>query len=110
MPALLPEPAPQVEHLERRDFETGGRMYFLATGNFTDRSKLGPLMKEDVAKVHEHLAAGILLSAYRRADGGTGPVLIYKTENLEQAKERAAELPFVQAGLLHLDFTELVTI
>jgi uncharacterized protein YciI len=84
-------------------------MYFLATGNFTDRSKLAPLMKDEVAKVYEHLAAGILLSVYRRADG-TGAVLIYKAENLEQAKQRAAELPFVQAGLLPLDFTELVAI
>ena len=81
-------------------------MYFLATGVFTDRTKLKPLLQAEREKLHELQGDGVVASAYYRPDGG-GVVLILQVPNVEEAHRRMGELPFVKAGLLVFDFVEL---
>jgi hypothetical protein len=85
----------------------GGDMYFLATGVFTDRSKLGPLLQAERDKLHELQREGVVPSAYYRPDGG-GVVLILQVPNVEEAHRRMGELPFAKVGLLVFEFAELV--
>jgi hypothetical protein len=85
----------------------GGDMYFLATGVFTDRSKLGPLLQAERDKLHELQREGVVPSAYYRPDGG-GVVLIVQVPNVEDAHRRMGELPFVKVGLLVFEFVELI--
>jgi hypothetical protein len=82
-------------------------MYVLASGTFTERGKLAPLLTDEVAKVHELRDRGIIPGPYRRADG-SGVELILDVSSVEDAREHLSQLPFAKAGLLSFDFTELV--
>jgi muconolactone delta-isomerase len=82
-------------------------MYVLASGTFTERDKLAPLLTDEVAKVHELRDRGIIPRPYRRADG-SGVELLLDVSSVEDAREQLSQLPFAKAGLLGFDFTELV--
>jgi uncharacterized protein YciI len=81
-------------------------MFVLATGTFTDRSKLAPLITAEVERVHQLRHEGVILSAYRRTDG-LGTVLILQAASIADARERLSQLPFVQAELMMLELAEL---
>ncbi len=59
-------------------------MYVLASGTITNHGKLGPLVGSEVAKVHELRDRGIILGAYRRADG-SGFELLLGVASVEDA-------------------------
>jgi hypothetical protein len=44
-------------------------MYVLASGTFTERDKLAPLLTDEIATVHQLRDRGIIPRPYRRADG-----------------------------------------
>ena len=81
-------------------------MYFLATGVFTDRSKLAPLLQAEKEKLRELKQDGVIAHSYYRPDGG-GVVFILQVADAEDARKRMAEFPFVQAGLLLFEYAEL---
>jgi uncharacterized protein YciI len=82
-------------------------MFVLAVGAFGDPQKVASLAKAEIAKVHKLQREGVIIGAYRRADGA-GAILILKTDNLQAAQEAASELPLAKAGLLTFDFAELL--
>lgn len=81
-------------------------MYVLATGTFTDRSKLAPLIKAEVAHVHQLRHEGVVTQAFRRTDG-LGAVLILQVDNLAEAHDKLSQLPFMQAGVMTVEYAEL---
>jgi hypothetical protein len=82
-------------------------MYVLASGTFTERDKLAPLLTDEIAKVHQLRDRGIIPRPYRRADG-SGVELLLDVSSVEDAREQLSQLPLAKAGLLDFDFTELV--
>ena len=81
-------------------------MYLLATGTYTDPSKLPALLQSEIEKVRELREQGLLLRGYRHADG-SGVFLVLKAESVEEAREKTGQLPFVKAGLLKIAFAEI---
>jgi uncharacterized protein YciI len=82
-------------------------MYVLATSTFTDRSKLAPLVKAEVERVHQLRHEGVIAQAFRRSDGG-GTVLILQVASIDEARDKLGQLPFSQAGLMAIEYAELV--
>jgi hypothetical protein len=81
-------------------------MHVLATGTYTNPGKLDGPLAEEIHKIQELRKEGVVLSGYRRADG-IGVFLVLQVASLEEARKRTDEFPFVKAGLLHIDFTEV---
>ena len=44
-------------------------MFVLASGTFTDPSKNGPYVQEEIAQIHANRDKGLIVSQYLRADG-----------------------------------------
>jgi len=82
-------------------------MLVLAIGTFTDPSKIGPYAEAERATIEAHKAAGIVVHAYRRADG-TGVALVWRVGSMEDARERIDQLLFSQHGLMTTELTEIL--
>jgi hypothetical protein len=81
-------------------------MFVLATGTFTDPSKLGPYFNEEVAEIHANRDKGLIVSQYLRADG-KGVFVVWQVGSIDEARRRAGELTFSKKGLMTVEFTEL---
>ena len=62
-------------------------MYVLASGTFTERDKLAPLLTDEIAKVRQLRDRGIIPRPYRRADG-SGVELLLDVSSVEDAREQ----------------------
>jgi hypothetical protein len=81
-------------------------MLVLAIGTFIDPSKIAPYAEAEVATIHAHKAAGLVAYAYQRVDG-TGVALIWRVENLAEARAHVAQLLFSKHGLMTVELTEI---
>jgi uncharacterized membrane protein YoaK (UPF0700 family) len=81
-------------------------MLVLALGTFTDPSKIAPYAEAEVATIHAHKAAGIVVQAYQRVDG-KGVALIWRVGNIAEAQEHVARLLFSKHGLMTVELTEV---
>jgi hypothetical protein len=81
-------------------------MLVLAIGTFTDPSKIAPYAEAEVATIHAHKAAGRAAHAYQRVDG-KGVALIWRVENIAEAREHVAQLLFSKHGLMTVELTEI---
>jgi hypothetical protein len=82
-------------------------MYVLASGTFTERDKLAPLLTDEIAKVHQLRDRGIIPRPYR-ASRRLRRRTATRRLSVEDAREQLSQLPLAKAGLLGFDFTELV--
>jgi hypothetical protein len=81
-------------------------MFVLATGTFTDPSKLGPYLDEEIAQIHANHDKGLIVSQYLRADG-KGVFVVWNVGSVDEARKRAGQLTFSKRGLMTVEFTEL---
>jgi hypothetical protein len=81
-------------------------MLVLAIGTFKDPSKIGPYAEAETATIHAYKAAGIVVNSYQRVDG-KGVALVWRVENLAEARERIEQLLFSQKGLMTVELTEV---
>jgi uncharacterized protein YciI len=95
---------PKADTADRMEMDA---MFVLVVSAFGDPQKVAPLVKAEIEKVHELQREGVVIGAYRRADGA-GVIMILKTDNLQAAQEAASQLPLAKAGLLTFDFAELL--
>ncbi|HEY4886338.1 MAG TPA: hypothetical protein VII08_22115 [Myxococcales bacterium] len=80
-------------------------MFVLATGTFTDPSKLGPYLDQEIAQIHANRDKGLIVSQYLRADG-KGVFVVWQVGSIDEARKRAG-LTFSKKGLMTVEFTEL---
>ena len=81
-------------------------MLVLAIGTFTDPAKIGPYAEAELATIRAHKAAGTVAHAYQRADG-KGVALVWRVDNLAEAREHIARLLFSQHGLMTVELVEI---
>ena len=81
-------------------------MFVLASGTFTDPSKNGPYVNEEIAQIHAKRDKGLIVSQYLRADG-KGVFVIWRVESLDEARRHISELTFSKMALLTVELTEL---
>ena len=81
-------------------------MFVLATGTFTDPSKLGPYLDEEIAQIHANHDKGLIVSQCLRADG-KGVFVVWNVGSVDEARKRAGQLTFSKKGLMTVEFTEL---
>ena len=81
-------------------------MFVLASGTFTDPSKIGPHVEEEIAHIHANRDKGLIVSQYLRADG-SGVYVVWQVGSLDEARRHVSELPFTKKGLMTVEFTEL---
>jgi hypothetical protein len=81
-------------------------MFVLASGTFTDPSKLGPYLDEEIAQIHANHDKGLIVSQYLRADG-KGVFVVWNVGSVDEARKRAGQLTFSKKGLMTVEFTEL---
>jgi hypothetical protein len=81
-------------------------MFVLATGTFTDPSKNGPYLNEEVANIHANRDKGLIVSNYLRADG-KGVFVVWQVESIDEARKHVSQLLFSKKGLMTVEFTEL---
>jgi hypothetical protein len=81
-------------------------MFVLATGTFTDPSKLGPYLDGEIAQIHANHDKGLIVSQYLRADG-KGVFVVWQVGSIDEARKHASELTFSKKGLMTVEFTEL---
>jgi muconolactone delta-isomerase len=84
-------------------------MLVMAKGTFGDVSKLAPLFEAEVAKAHELQEMGVLVSAWRNVDRKAA-YLVFKVNDIDEARAHCDSLPFVEAGLLTFDYAEVAAI
>jgi hypothetical protein len=82
-------------------------MFVLATGTFTDPSKNGPYVKEEIAQIRANHEMGLVVSQYFRADG-KGVLFIWHVGSFDEARRHIREFPFSKRGLLNVELTELI--
>jgi hypothetical protein len=81
-------------------------MIVLATATFTDPSKIGPYVDEEVAGLHGFRDRGLIQALFIRADG-TGAVVLWNVASIEEARRHIGELSFSKRGLMTIELTEL---
>ena len=81
-------------------------MFVLATGTFTDPSKNGPHVNEEVAQIHALHDKGLIVSQYLRADG-KGVYVVWQVKSIDEARRHISELSFTKKGLMTVELTEL---
>ena len=70
------------------------------------RSKVGPVMQQEVTDTVQAYLDGKILQWYSRADG-TGVVFLLNATSVDDAKAIMGALPLDKAGLVDLQFTPL---
>jgi hypothetical protein len=66
-----------------------------------------PHLREEARKVWEFYQEDFIREAYFRADQ-TLAVLVLECRDVDEAKQRLSELPFVSAGLIDFDLIPLI--
>jgi hypothetical protein len=64
-------------------------MFVLATGTFTDPSKLGPYLDGEIAQIHANHDKGLIVSQYLRADG-KGVFVVWQVGSIDEARKHAS--------------------
>jgi uncharacterized protein YciI len=84
-------------------------MLFHVTGTIPDPSIPAPPIEAELAVSQQLQDEGTTLSAVRRVDG-PGVFLIVEAEDLDHARAALGRLPFVAAGVVHLEFAEVTRV
>jgi hypothetical protein len=85
---------------------SGIMMLFIATGTYTDPSRLAPLVLEEIKRVRALRGEGIIQSIYRRSDG-SGLVAVLSVGSEEEGRERLGHLAFSEAGLIKFELAAI---
>ena len=81
-------------------------MFVHATGTMPDPDKLGPLLEAETRVVATLHAEGVLHNVFRVVEH-PGVYMIIEADDVEDAGAQLGRLPFVQNGLLLLEFKEV---
>jgi len=84
-------------------------MLFHLTGDIPDPSAIGPYVADEIALARQLEDEGVILFAVKRA-GGPGVFLLIEAEDRVAAEAHMARLPFVEAGVMTLEYTEVVRV
>jgi muconolactone delta-isomerase len=81
-------------------------MFVHATGTIPDPDKLGPHLEEETRVVATLHSEGLLHNVFRVVEH-PGVYMIIEADDVEDARKQLGRLPFVQNGLLLLEFQEV---
>jgi hypothetical protein len=84
-------------------------MIAIARGSITEPDRLGPFIDAEMRVVGQLKDEGVMKAIYRRA-AGPGVVIILEGQNIDAMRERMSALPFVQEGLMTLEYEEVYEI
>ena len=84
-------------------------MIAIARGSITEPDRLGPFIDAEMRVVGQLKDEGVMKAIYRRA-AGPGVLIILEGQNMDAMRERMSALPFVQEGLMTLEYEEVYEI
>ncbi len=84
-------------------------MIVFARGSITDPDKLGPFVDDEMRVVNQLKDEGVMKAVCRRA-AGPGVLLILEGASIGAIRARIDNLPFVNEGLMTLEYEEIYEI
>lgn len=81
-------------------------MLVLAIATFTDPTKIGPYVQEELAGLHAFRERGLTQLQYLRADG-KGAIVVWNVASVEEARAHVDTLVLSRRGLMTTELIEL---